>query len=50
MFRYGLVGIYFGYLLISGAGMASGLSNADKSNSKQFESNMCRLMGDSSKC
>ena len=44
MFRLGLVAVYFGYLMMAGTTMASGISHADKSNSQFLKNNVCLLV------
>gem|GEM_PF-5212685 len=50
MFRYGLIVAYFSYLLMAGSTMAGGVSSADTSSAASYQSNVCRLLADNSKC
>jgi hypothetical protein len=51
MFQYGMIAVYFSFLLVAGTTMSFALSHADKTTSKSvYQSNLCRLMPDSAHC
>ena len=50
MIRCSIAVAYFSYLLFAGTGMAGGLSNAEHVSKGSYQSNICVLLMDDSKC